>query len=285
MNLATLLLMTFISVCGFAGVYLLVRYAPPLAMARFSAFEERLHQTLNHHLLLDVHPRAAMALAVMVVLACGMTGLLIGEAWLWFLVAAIVGSAIPVVILKQLEIRRTEQLERQLVDGVMTLASALRAGLNLVQSIEVLVLNHRGPIQQEFRQLLNEYRMGMDLNQAMRHAANRIGLSNYRLLFTAIEMHRLRGGDAAESMDRIAESIREIQRLEGKLEALTAQGRAQARMMAAAPLLILVMFYAIDPVDVGLLFSTPSGRLILLAALVMMGIGFVWIRRIMDIDI
>lgn len=285
MTSSMLLILLLACLSGFASVFLLVRYAPPLVMSRFAHWEQRLHLTLNHHLLLDIHPRAAMAMTVMLILACGMLGKLIGEDWLWFLVGTAAGCAIPFILLRQLETRRREYLERQLVDGVMTLASAMRAGLNLVQAMEVLIMNHRGPIQQEFRQLLNEYKMGMDLNQAMRHAANRIALSNYRLLFTAIEMHRIRGGDAAESLDRIAESIREIQRLEGKLEALTAQGRAQARMMAAAPIVILFIFYAIDPVDVRLLFVTPPGRLLLLVALVLIGIGFVWIRRIMAIDI
>ena len=125
----------------------------------------------------------------------------------------------------------------------------------------------------------------MDLNQAMRNSANRIGSSNYRLLFTAIEMHRQRGGDAGESLDRIAESIREIQRLEGKLDALTAQGRLQASMMASMPVVILIILYFIEPDGTRLLFVEPLGRLILVVAMVMIAIAFFWIKRIMAIDI
>jgi tight adherence protein B len=151
--------------------------------------------------------------------------------------------------------------------------------------MELLVKNSQGPIKQEFAQLLREYQMGLDLNQAMRNAANRIGSSHYRLLFTAIEMHRQRGGDVGQSLDRIAEAIREIQRLEGKLETLTAPGRTQARMMAGISIVILGILYSIDPEGVRLLFSEPRGRIVLLVVATMMIAGFAWIRRIVAIDL
>jgi len=184
-----------------------------------------------------------------------------------------------------MEQKRRTLLEVQLVDGLTTLASGTRAGLNLVQAMELLEQNHTGPIKQEFGAILREYSMGLDLTQAMRNASERIGSPLYRLTFTAIEMHRLRGGDTGESLDRIADSIREIQRLEGKLDALTSQGRMQAVMMAVMPLVFLFIMYMIMPDQVGLLFSDSVGRLILMAVIVAIVIGFLWIRKIMTIDI
>jgi tight adherence protein B len=189
------------------------------------------------------------------------------------------------MLVRHLVTRRKARLEAQLVDGITAMASGVRAGLTLIQSMELLERNSAGAIKQEFGQLLREYHMGLDLNQCMRNASNRIGLGNYRLLFTAIEMHRLRGGDTGESLDRIAESIREIQRLEGKLDAVTAEGRFQAIMMACIPFVVLGIYWFIDPQGVAMLFREPLGRLLLLFALGMVVTAFLWIRRIMAIDI
>jgi tight adherence protein B len=119
----------------------------------------------------------------------------------------------------------------------------------------------------------------------MRNASDRIGSPLYRLTFTAIETHRIRGGDLAESLDRIADSIRDIQRLEGKLDALTAQGRSQAMMMAVMPLVFLGILYLINPEGVVLVFTTSIGNILLLLVALLIGLAFVWIRRIMAIDI
>jgi len=205
--------------------------------------------------------------------------------WLFFGVGSLLGLALPVMIVRHLAQKRKKKLELQLVDGITSLASGVRAGLTLIQSMELLVANQKGPIQQEFAQLLREYQMGVDLNQAMANTSNRIGSGNYRLLFTAVEMHRLRGGNTGESLDRIAESIREIQRLEGKLDAITAQGRAQAWMMAIAPVFIVGIYWMIDPEGADSMLTEPTGKIIMLGAALLILIGYLWIRKIMAVDI
>ena len=274
-----------ISTFTFLAVFIFVGYAWPTFVHHWKQYETRLRIVLNQRLLMDIQPRVAMILFIAVAAAPGLLMALIGSSAFWFFPGVAIGAFIPPVIIRHLETKRQEKLEQQLVDGITTLASGVRAGLNLIQSIELLVRNSVGPIRQEFAQLLREYQMGLDLNQAMRNAANRIGLQNYRLLFTAIEMHRLRGGDAAESLDRIAESIREIQRLEGKLDAVTAQGRTQARMMAIMPIVIIAILFVIIPDDTRMLFTEPIGRLMLLMAGGLIAAGFLWIRRIMAVDI
>lgn len=285
MTFNDLLWQAFISLLILAAAYMFVRYGWALIYWFILRQEMRYSRVLNQQLLLDIHPRVALAGSALCIVVCGTFAMLLGGGVVWFLIGALVGFFMPFLIIRHLEQQRARRLDTQLVDGIMTLASGVRAGLNLVQSMELLVINSAGPIKQEFAQLLREYKMGLDLNQAMRNAANRIESRNYRLLFTAIEMHRLRGGNTAESLDRIAESVREIQRLEGKLDAITAQGRIQAVMMAAAPIVILAIYYLIDPEDVRLLFVLPMGRLVLLIAALIIVAAFVWIRRILAVDI
>lgn len=280
-----LLLLILANVLTAAAAYLAVRYGYGWSLALVQRQELAYDRVLRRQLLLDVPPRTALlASAGLVVFLGAFAGLVTGSATAGFAAAAL-AMLIPNVLIRRMETQRLKRLEAQLVDGLTTLAAAARAGLNLVQSMELLEQNSVGPIKQEIAQLLREYRLGMDLNQAMQNASNRIGSPLYRLTYTAIQMHRLRGGDTAQSLDRIAESIRDISRLEAKLDALTSQSRLQAVFMAVMPAVFLVLLWAIDPQGVGMLFTEPAGRLILLSVAVMILAAFVWIRKIMQVEI
>lgn len=269
----------------FTAVYIFVRYAGIATINYLRRKELQYDRVLNHQLLLGVHPRIALVAMIACIFLTGVIAAAIVGGLGWFIVGAAFGALIPNWYIRHCEEERIEKLDAQLVDGIVTLASGVRAGLNLVQAMELLVKNSTGPIRQEFTQLLREYNMGIDLNQAMRNTANRIGSGHYRLLFTAIEMHRLRGGDTGESLDRIAESIREIQRLEGKLDAITAHGRSQARMMALMPIVFLGLMYLLQPDGVIKLFTEPTGRVLLLFIISLIAVGFYWIRWILTVDI
>ena len=274
-----------ISCLSFLAAYMLVRYGCGPIRHWLQQQVRSYDRVLRYQLMIDIDPRQAVGLALGAVMLLGLLGLMATSSLVVGLVCAAAAFAAPTLLIRHLETKRREKLEAQLVDALTTITGGVRAGLNLVQSMELLLEHHRGPIRQEFAQLLREYQMGMDLNQAMRNASNRIGSPLYRLTFTAIEMHRLRGGDTAESLDRIAESIRDIQRLEGKLDALTSQGRTQATMMAVMPIVFIAILWTIDPEGIKTLFVEPIGRLLLLAVVVLIVIAFLWIRRIMAIDI
>lgn len=275
----------FISAVQFSALLLLGVCGWPWARRKLREQERWYQRVLVHQLLIDIDPKLAVWLAQGLMVACALAGYLMADSVLFLVLGAALGVILPTVILKHLEQRRAQRLERQLVDGITTLASGVRAGLNLVQAFELLVRNATGPIRQEFSQMLREYQMGLDITHAMRNAAGRIGSGNYRLLFTALEMHRQRGGDMAQSLDRISDSIREIQRLEGKLDALTAQGRAQAWMMAVMPVAFFLILYAIDREGTMLMLTEPLGRVILLVACALMVAAYMWIRKIMAVDI
>jgi len=272
------------SVIMLGGIVLIVRYGFTPGMAWVRKQQMYYDNVLCRQLLLDIDPRTAVwshigGVALVLILGIYLTGTIVG------VVLAAIAALVPYFLIRHLEAKRRARLEIQLVDGLASIASGVRAGLNLVQSMQLLVQNQKGPIKEEFGQILKEYEMGMDLNQAMRQASDRIGSQLYRLTFTAIEMHRLRGGDSGESMDRIAESIREIQRLEGKLDAITSQGRIQANMMAIMAIVIIVMLRIMFPDDTMMLFTEPTGRIILLTAAGLIAAGYFWIKKIMQVDI
>lgn len=280
-----LLQLLLVALTTFAAAFVAVRYGGPQALILLRRQDRRLDRVLNQQLLMNVQPRLAMAAIGLGVLVVGLFCAAVGGSWFWFVIGAGVALFVPTLVINHLEQKRRRRLEEQLVDAVVSLAAGARAGLNLVQSMQLMVRNSTGPLKQEFEHLLREYDLGIDLHQAMHNAAERIGSSHYRLLFTAIQAHRERGGNIAESLDRIADAIREIQRLEGKLQTLTAQGRSQASMMAGMALVVLGIGYLIAPNETAKVIADEVGRVILLAAAVLIAAGFLWIRKIMSVDI
>ncbi|MFA7236519.1 MAG: type II secretion system F family protein [Phycisphaeraceae bacterium] len=274
-----------LSLAMFASVFLLVRFCGPPLLILARKQERRLDDVLNRQLLLDIPPRASLISIGVGMIVIGMICAALAANWVWFFPGAAVTIVLPNLVINHLETKRRKRLEEQIIDGVTAMSSGVRAGLNLVQSMQLLVKNATGPIQQEFAQLLREYELGVDLNQAMLNTAERIGSSPYRLLFSAISAHRTRGGDVAQSLDRIADAIREIQRLEGKLQSLTAQGRNQAGMMALMAVAIGGIGYLLAPEETAGVIEDPRGRLILLIAAFLVTVGFLWIRKIMSVDI
>lgn len=283
MPLNTASWLSVISLLTFASAYLLVRFGAEPARRWLARQQLAYDRALRQQLMVDVQAQTMLYLWLGTVVAAGIVGLALTASVVVAVLLILAAFFLPHFVIKHLEQKRRDRLNTQLVDGLTTLSAGARAGLNLVQSMQLVQQNHTGPIQQEFGHILREYEMGMDLNQALRRAANRIGSPIYRLTFTAIEMHRVRGGDSAQSLDRIAQSIREIRRLEGKLDALTAQGRSQATMMAIMPLVFLVILYVIDRQGVTMLFENPTGRLMLLGVAVTIGIAFLWILSLIHI--
>lgn len=248
--------------------------------------EEQYGKVLRDNLLLNVKPRVTTVLTAVGIVVLAAIGYAISNHLLGLLLGAGVGLFLPPAVLKLLSRRRLARLEAQLVGGIQTLASGVRAGLNLIQSMELVARDGPVPLRQEFAHLLREYEYGVPLEDAMDNASIRIGSGDFRLLFAALQTHRERGGDLGDTLDRIGESIREIQRLESRVKTLTAQGRATARWLGAMPaVVLLILYFLVDKNGVTSLFQDDIGKLILLTIVVFNIIGFLWVRKIVAIDI
>ena len=269
----------------FVGVTALAYAWWPVVQAYIRRQEEGYDRVLRGSLLLDIKPRTITLMSLGAVAFLAVAAYVVVESVLVSLLFAAGGALLPALILKRLRAERLSRLEDQLVNGVRTLASGVRAGLNLVQAMELLAENGVRPISDEFGHLLREYEHGIALEQAMENAARRMGSQNYRLLFSALLTHRERGGDLGETLDRIAESIREIHRLHKRIETLTAPGRAAARWMSAMPAIVLFMFYFIAPKGVEMLFTDPVGKIMLVTIVASNVLGYLWIRSIVNIDV
>jgi tight adherence protein B len=194
--------------------------------------------------------------------------------------------ALPWYVVRRMAEQRKFKIEDQLADSMVSLSSSIKAGLSLAQALEILAQQSPKPICQEFQQIVGEYQLGKPLERCLVETKDRLKSENFALFTAAMEASRESGGRLNETVDRIAHSVRELQRLERKVESETAQARASAFYMALAPAAILAIYYFIvDPVNTTRLFTTVAGQVILSTALVLNVIAYLWARQILNPDI
>jgi tight adherence protein B len=205
------------------------------------------------------------------------------------LVFAVLGAAVlscgPWYVLRQMAETRRLKIEDQLADAMVTLSSAVKAGLSLPQALEILADQCPKPISAEFQQLMGEYQLGKPMERCLEEAKARLHSENFALFSAAIQASRQSGGRLNETIDRIARSVLELQRLERKITSETAQARKSAVYMALAPALILVVYYFVDPINTTRLFVTLPGQILLAISLVFNLLAYVWARVILHPDI
>ncbi len=191
----------------------------------------------------------------------------------------------PWYLLRRMAQRRRQKIEDQLADAMVMLANAVRAGLSLAQSLDVLASQCPAPISTEFKQIVGEYNLGKPLEQTLDEARARLRSENFALFAAAMMASHESGGRLNEIVERIAQSVLELQRLERKVQSETAQARKSAVYMAIAPLVILIVYYFVDPENTARLFTEPMGHLLLATAFVFNVLAYLWARLILTPDI
>jgi tight adherence protein B len=192
----------------------------------------------------------------------------------------------PWYIIRRLAEQRQQKIEDQLADAMVSLAGAIKAGLSLGQSLQILAEQCPNPIRQEFMQIVNEYNLGKPIERCLEEAKARLKSENFALFAAAMDASRQSGGRLNETVERIATSVLELQRLERKILSETAQARASALYMALAPIAILIMYYLfIDPENTERLFTTLPGQIMLSISLVLNVVAYLWARKILAPDI
>ncbi len=210
--------------------------------------------------------------------------LVLGSPIFAFLISAFLLCG-PWYLLRRMANIRRQKIEDQLADAMVMLANAVRAGLSLAQSMDVLAAQCPSPINHEFRQIMGEYNMGKPLEQTLQEARVRLRSENFALFAAAMMASHQSGGRLNEIVERIAQSVLELQRLERKVQSETAQARKSAVYMAIAPAFILVVYYFVDPESTMRLFTEPLGHVLLAAALAFNVVAYLWAKVILSPDI
>ena len=281
MNPVTVTGCVLLAFAVFAGVRSLFAWLGPVAARHVDRLDES-HRTQLDDLFLPSENSRLYAVGEFIAPAA-MTGLLLVLRPQSPIIAIAVGAAMFFVsrgIYAFLRRRRRTAFEQQLPDALTALASAVRAGLNLEQALELTATRFRGPAGQELGLVVKDIRLGAGVGQALERARRRVDMDVFSLVVTALSVAYERGGNLVQIVEQIEKSIREILRLEERVRVETASVRLSAKIMTATPIAFLIMFNFIDPQWNQVLFNTFIGNVILVLTAVMVAASYVMVNRL-----
>ncbi len=206
-------------------------------------------------------------------------GLLVGALF------TILGWTVPKFLFRSLYEKRCNLFVNQMVDATTILANGIKAGLSVNQAMDRVAKNLKAPISQEFRLVLSQNQLGRPIEECLNELADRVPRPDVQMFVTAVNILKETGGNMAETFQTINYTIRERQKIEKKIEALTAQGVMQGVIVSLVPILLLVIFYFADPNYVMPLFTTTLGLLFLLMIFGLIGVGAFFIKKIITIKV
>ena len=192
---------------------------------------------------------------------------------------------IPATIYKMMRGKRLKRFEEQLPDGLAMIAGGMRAGASLNIAMENLVKEQGPPLSQEFELFMREQRIGVDFDDSLEHMEKRLPIQDFLMVCAALRINREVGGNLAEILETLAETLRKKQAMESKIDSLTAQGRLQGIVMTGLPVMLGLLLNWLEPEAMGRMFNTTIGWVVFGVSAMMLTMGFIWIKKITSIDI
>jgi tight adherence protein B len=199
--------------------------------------------------------------------------------------ATIFGFFLPMLMVKHYRKRRIKKFNVQLVDALQAMANAFKAGLTFPQAIEHVSREAQPPLSQEFGLFVKEVKLGVPLEEALVNMAKRVGSDDLELVVVSTNIARQLGGNMAEMFETISTVIRERFRLEGKIDALTSQGKLQGWIVAAMPAVLGMVLNSMRPDLMEPMMNHLFGYILVTLIAIMEVLGILIIRRIVNIDI
>ncbi|WP_426753050.1 type II secretion system F family protein [Myxococcus sp. Y35] len=200
-------------------------------------------------------------------------------------VATVFGFFLPMLMVKHYRKRRIKKFNIQLVDALQAMANAFKAGLTFPQAIEHVAREALPPLSQEFGLFVKEVKLGVPLEEALVNMGRRVGSDDLELVVVSTNIARQLGGNMAEMFETISTVIRERFRLEGKIDALTSQGKLQGWIVAAMPAVLGMVLNYMRPDLMEPMMDHIFGWVLVIIIAIMEVMGILIIRRIVNIDI
>jgi tight adherence protein B len=201
------------------------------------------------------------------------------------LVLASFAGLIPRILLSSAVSKRTQRFQDQLPDLLMVLASSLRAGHSFMQALDTVTKELDDPASTEFARAITEIRLGRQVDAALEATADRAGSEDFRWAVMAINIQRQAGGNLAEILETVADTIRARETIRRQIKVLSAEGRLSVAILFVLPFLIGFYIYMVNPAYLSVLFDSVVGISMLITTGVLMVIGFVWMKRIVNLDV
>jgi tight adherence protein B len=181
--------------------------------------------------------------------------------------------------------REKRIFERQLPDTLTLLSTSLRAGYSLLQAVEAVAAEAPQPTAREFGRAIAEARLGRPVVDTMQAVADRMRSEDFKWAVMAIEIQREVGGNLAEVLQTVADTMRQRNRLKGEIRALTAEGRLSAIVLALLPIVLFAFLFTTNRDYLEPLFNETAGLIAIGVGLALMGAGVYWLKKIVDIEV
>jgi tight adherence protein B len=206
--------------------------------------------------------------------------------------AFVIGGFFPRFYLRRRQKKRIQAFGAQLPDTITLLANSLRAGSSFLQGIELVTRESQPPISEEFERVVREMSLGVALQPALNNLSRRVASEDVELMVTAINIQSQVGGNLATVLDSIAFTIRERVRIIGEINTLTAMQRYSGYVITLLPVGLGGILFLISPTYIGRMLNPtpeiiglPMGIVLFIIGFISMGIGYLLIRRIVDIKV
>jgi tight adherence protein B len=252
-----------------------------------SSFGERLAKMLARA---DLKLKGGEFMAIMVIASVFLGGLL----WyftsnpLFAALGAVIGAILPLVYVQNQQGKRLIRFNEQLPDMLNLMVNGLRAGYSTLQSMEAISKELPAPISEEFRRVVQEQALGIDVGLALENLLRRIPSDDLDLVITAMKVQREVGGNLAEILDTISYTIRERVRIKGEIRTLTAQQKYSGRFLALLPIIVVGILYLLNPTYMAefiLPSSQPCGYISLAVVVLLISSGYFAMNKLSDIEI
>jgi len=201
------------------------------------------------------------------------------------LAGLVILAAAPPAILQFLAAQRRRKFQTQLPDMLQLLAGSLRAGYSLMQGVEAVAQEVAEPMGGELRRVLAESRLGRPLEESLEDMADRLDSRDFSWAVMAVRIQREVGGNLAELLSTVAETMIARERLRREVRALTAEGRISAIILALLPIGLGLVMYSINREYMNVLLHDSFGQVLLIGAAILAGVGFYWMKKTIEIDI
>ena len=237
----------------------------------------------------QANARYPMGFYILLSLLLAVIGYVAGRALIKDIYQSLLGMGIcaclPILYLKSLKRKRIEKFKRQLPDGLDLIARALKAGHAFSGGMNLAANEFDDPLGPEFAETLDEINFGVSVGDALKNLAGRIDCEELRYFVVGVILQRETGGNLAELIETLANLIRERFKFEGKVKTLTAEGRLSAVILILLPLAVFGYLWMTNPNFLKPLFTDPSGKFMILGAIVMMIIGGLVMKKMVDVKV
>jgi len=281
-------MLLLIVILFFVSIGYLAYVGMPILMGRYSATQkERMEHSSKDLDRMFVATRAPQMLMIytLIPISLAAVGFVMTHSVIGLGVGLVLGSIIPPIVIKYMVIMRRYKFQGQLVDALMILSSALKAGMSLNQSVQILVEEMPAPMNEEFALVVRENNMGVPLEECLEHLRIRMPIDDLGLVTSAITVARETGGDLTEIFSQLVFTIREKIKLERKVRTLTVQGRLQGAIMGLLPIAFGAFIYKVNPENFDIMLSSPVGRMLLIWAVASEIIGIILIRKLSKVEV